>query len=168
MFLVGSFLQYREYFNKLLRRMVLTNLLALTFSTNVGVPYIFDLKVNDAIVNTNSKDEWCNLIQDIIQVESGYKDSSITGDGGKAMGYLQIHKIMIDDVNRISGYKKYNYSDRKNLRKSIEIFNIYQNYYNPEKDLIIAARIWNAGPKGKLEKHYHLTDDYIRKLNLEE
>ena len=58
---------------------------------------------------------------------------------------------MVDDVNRIlkrKGYdKRYSYNDRWNREKSIEMFDIFCNYYG----LTTAeemARCWNGGPRG--------------------
>lgn len=87
------------------------------------------------------------LLSAIIWYEStnGTKNN---GDGGLAIGPLQMHKIMVDEVNRIVKTNKYTYEDRNNLTKSIEMFIIYQGYYNPEFDVEKAARIWNGGPQG--------------------
>jgi hypothetical protein len=80
------------------------------------------------------------------------------GDNGKAVGPFQIHKCMVDDVNRIVGYKKFSYHDRYNYNKSLEMFNTYQRFYNPDKDIEAAARMWNGGPTGMNKsktKHYY-------------
>lgn len=87
------------------------------------------------------------LIEAIIQVESK-GDPNAIGDGGKAVGILQIHKIMVDDVNRILGSTKYSYEDRRDPAKSREMFRVYTDHYTPEWDAETVARRWNAGPKG--------------------
>ena len=105
--------------------------------------------------------EWEELITKIIYIESD-NGINVIGDNGKAIGPLQIHKILVDDVNRILGYKHYIYKDRYNLEKSIEMFNIYQQYYNPNKDIESAAKLWNGGP------HYYKypkVESYWRKIN---
>jgi len=91
------------------------------------------------------------IIAALIEVESGGRDSAI-GDKGKAVGCLQIHPGMIDEVNRISKAKKtgkvFNLSDRTNRAKSVEIFIIYTNYYTPTWEPETVARRWNGGPEG--------------------
>ena len=58
---------------------------------------------------------------------------------------------MVNDVNRIlkrQGIdKRFTYFDRWNRNKSIEMFNIYVDYYNLTTAEEI-ARCWNGGPRG--------------------
>ena len=82
------------------------------------------------------------LIPVLIQVESG-GDVDAIGDMGEAVGCLQIHEIMVDDVNRIakmngwwctggSGeyyYHKFTIDDRLDKNKSIQMCEYYLNYY---------------------------------------
>lgn len=92
------------------------------------------------------------LILALIQVESGGNPSAV-GDGGKAVGVLQIHQEVIDDVNRIAG-ASFTAKDRLNRDASIEIFRIYVNHYATEarlgRPVLVQdiARIWNGGPRG--------------------
>ena len=97
----------------------------------------------------------CVSIPILIQVESGGQPNPDTcvGDGGKSVGCLQMHKICVDDVNRISG-RSYTYEDRLSREKSIEMCKIYLKHYATEKRLGHAptmkdcAMIWNGGPNG--------------------
>ena len=58
---------------------------------------------------------------------------------------------MVDDVNRILKRKgsifRYTYSDRWDINKSYEMFQIFCEYYNLDtaEDM---ARGWNGGPRG--------------------
>lgn len=88
-----------------------------------------------------------SLVNAIIQVESNGDDKAV-GDNGKALGCLQIHKAMVDDVNRILGRQAYTYNDRLNRGKSIEMFNIYTSHYSPGATDEVVTRRWNGGPKG--------------------
>ena len=97
--------------------------------------------------NKESED---NLINALIQIESSGNDNAYTA-AEDAVGCLQIRRTMVKDVNRIlkrqGSEKRYEFKDRWNRQKSIEMFNIYRNYYNlitPEE----IARCWNGGPKG--------------------
>lgn len=100
------------------------------------VPYYF-----------NNKIQSISLIDAIIQVESGGNPYAI-GDNGYAVGILQIHPIMVRDVNRIVGYDKYDLNDRYDINKSKEMFWIYTNHYSKDETNEIIARRWNGGPRG--------------------
>ena len=105
--------------------------------------------MNVMTVNAKLSD---SLINAIIKVESNDNVNAI-GDNGKAVGCMQIWKVVVDDVNKVSKLK-YNYNDRFNKEKSIEIFKLYINKYATAKRLGRTptdedmARIWNGGPNG--------------------
>ena len=107
-----------------------------------------------------------DLLDAIEWVESK-GDANIVGDGGKAIGSFQIHKIYVDDVNRIickhrMKVSTFRYADRQNKDKSRIMVIIYLEEYaggytgedfytgvvlgdwQPEK----MARIHNGGPDG--------------------
>ena len=69
----------------------------------------------------------------------------LIGDNGKAKGYAHIHKVMVDDVNRILGSKVYGYEDRMSRDKSFEMFVVFQGHYNPEFNIKNGCMMWNAG-----------------------
>jgi len=90
------------------------------------------------------------IINALIQIESGGNDDAYCVEED-AVGALQIRRTMVRDVNRIlkrqGSETRYEYKDRWCRQKSIEMFNIYRDYYNlitPEE----IARCWNGGPKG--------------------
>lgn len=93
---------------------------------------------------------------------------NLKGDNGSAIGVYQIHKIYVDDVNRI--YKtKYKYEDRWDPKKSHEIVTRYLSYYgslytkktgkNPTIEVL--AQIHNGGPNGWKKES---TRNYGRKV----
>ncbi len=92
------------------------------------------------------------LLDAIEQVESG-GDSSAVGDNGKAVGAYQIHKIYVDDVNRIYG-TRFTYEDRWDKFESRELVRMYVNWYIMESNggsgnyFRDIARIHNGGPNG--------------------
>jgi len=116
---------------------------------------------------TITVDTWELLIQQIIKVESNgnHPDWQI-GDDGKAIGPMQIHKIMVDEVNRIQDSIQFTYLDRWSLQKSIQMFNIYQEYWNPEHDTKLAKQLWNGGSKLLNPELAYLTEDYLNKFEL--
>ncbi len=100
----------------------------------------------------NYKNEFINLLDAIIHVESSNDDSAYH-KGENAVGCLQIRKTMVDDVNRIlrkqgaTDDELYSYEDRWERILSIQMFKIYCEYYTLETAEEI-ARCWNGGPRG--------------------
>ena len=97
-----------------------------------------------------------NLINALIQTESSGRDN-VVGDGGAAIGPLQIHAGVVTDVNRI--YKtKYTHKDMYVRENAIDVCTKYLTYYGSEKRLgrpptnEDLARIWNGGPNGYKKK----------------
>lgn len=90
------------------------------------------------------------LLLAIEHVESGGNPNAV-GDGGQAVGCLQIHPSMVDECNRIKGSKVFTLEDRKDRAKSIEMFWTYTNFWNKKtKDTSEQgmAQRWNGGPTG--------------------
>ena len=95
-----------------------------------------------------------DLLSAIAWVESRNNDYAI-GDNGEAVGRYQLHRIYVDDVNRIAG-TSYTYADRTDPLKSRQMVEIYLNYYGevyrqrtgkrPTAEVL--ARIHNGGPRG--------------------
>ena len=87
------------------------------------------------------------LIDALAHVESKGEVHAI-GDNGKAVGILQIHKEVVDDVNRVYG-TSYTYDDRKSIEKSREICRKYLLLHGGRNATDEKyARIWNGGPGG--------------------
>ena len=102
-----------------------------------------------------------DLIKALIQVESGGNDSAI-GDRGKAVGCLQIHPILVREVNRTLKRKgsdiRYSLEDRYSRTKSIQMFKIiidtykFTHFHSFMEYSEIIARRWNGGPRGDKKK----------------
>ena len=129
-------------------------------SREIESPQISIEKAKELMKPVTHKTDWDFLIEAIFEVESS-SGKYLVGDNGKAIGSFQIHKCMVDEVNRILGYDRFKYKDRFNYHKSVQMFNIYQSYYNPDRDIEMAARIWNGGPRGM---HKHATKKYYKKV----
>jgi hypothetical protein len=89
------------------------------------------------------------IINSIIQIESENNNFARNGDN---IGILQIRPIMVYEINRILGYKKYELRDRFDPIKSIEMFKIYTNHHTPDWNLELVARRWNGGYNGERKK----------------
>lgn len=94
------------------------------------------------------------ILNAIIQQESG-GDANAFNETENARGVLQIRPIMVRDVNRILALQgsemRYTHDDTWNRERSIEMFWIYHNNYNPGADAERIARTWNGGPDGHTE-----------------
>lgn len=98
------------------------------------------------------------LLGAVIFVESRYTAGIIKKDES-AVGILQIRPIMIEDVNRICRLlhdpRRYYLEDRLSVEKSIEIWYIVQQWYNPQYDLTLACKVWNGRcDSGNGDQHY--------------
>ena len=108
-------------------------------------------------VEVDKKVEWDKLIEAIIQIESEGNDKAFNKKSNAA-GCLQQTPIYVKEVNRILGEKKYTLNDRYNRTKAIEMFNIYQNEHNPNKDFHLALKLHN--PKSKYSYHFAIEKKY--------
>jgi len=100
------------------------------------------------------------LIEKIWLTESSGRLDPPAGDGGRAVGPLQIHKCVIDDVNR--RYRtNFSYADRRDLHKSKQIAKLYVTMWLDIHKQEIAARIYNGGPRGWQKK---TTDEYWQRV----
>jgi hypothetical protein len=93
------------------------------------------------------------LLDAIWAVESGRGTNPRNGDGGKAVGPLQIHVGVVRDVNRVYG-TSYRHADARDLTAAREICRLYLAHYATPARIGRAvtdrdrARIWNGGPDG--------------------
>ena len=87
-----------------------------------------------------------NLITALIAVESGGNDMAI-GDGGRALGPLQIHRGVVLDVNRITG-SHYRHQDMTNRAQARAVCEAYLRHYGRGATTEQLARRWNGGPTG--------------------
>lgn len=122
----------------------------------VSILSLFPLLVSDARVPTISDKKeamdrvvWKRLVHAICMVESGCDDSA-RNPKSSASGRFQMLKIYVDEVNRIKGKRAYSYNDRLNPTKAREMFEIYQQHYNPSKDIDRAIVLH----RGKVSKKY--------------
>lgn len=105
---------------------------------------IEEVDVSEKIRNIKEK-QWECMVDAICHVESRGDDNA-RSRVSSAAGRFQMLRIYVDEVNRISGKKIYSYNDRFNPVKAREMFDIYQGYYNPERD-IDKAIILHRGKK---------------------
>lgn len=92
------------------------------------------------------------LLAALVAVESGGNANAI-GDSGQAVGVLQIHAAVVNDVNRFAG-TNYTQADAKDPEVAQWMCRTYLEHYvtadrlghTPTSEDF--ARCWNGGPNG--------------------
>ena len=112
---------------------------------------VFDIRVLVISDRKEAMDKvvWERLVHAICMVESGCDDNA-KNKTSSASGRFQMLKIYVDEVNRIKGKTVYSYNDRFDPLKAREMFEIYQQHYNPVKDIDKAIVLH----RGKVSKSY--------------
>lgn len=100
--------------------------------------------------------EWEAFTKAVIWVESKGDSNAVGRDND--VGVLQITPILVEDCNRIVKYEKYLLEDRLDSLKSVEMFNVIQRHYNPQRDYHWALKLWNSG--APLSYHRTVMDKY--------
>ena len=95
-------------------------------------------------IQPDTLSQWGILRLAIIKTESDFNPITVGKSGD--VGLYQITKIYVDEVNRILGEQIYSHADAFDFTKANEMFDIYQGYYNPNKELGKAICLHN--PKG--------------------
>lgn len=106
----------------------------------------------------NYVSNWDFVTCALIQVES--EDNCFAVGKNNDVGILQITPIYVKEVNRILGEEVYTLEHRTDRDKSLEMFDIYQHHYNPNKDITKAIALHNprAGQwyMDRVMKEYYL------------
>ena len=87
-----------------------------------------------------------NLISALIIVESSGNDLAI-GDNGRAIGPLQIHRGVVQDVNKFTG-SHYRWEAMTNRVQARAVCEAYLKHYGRGATTEQLARRWNGGPTG--------------------
>ena len=111
-------------------------------------------------LGAGTTDRYARLLPAIEHVESSGRADAV-GDGGKAVGILQIHPVMVADCNRIVGEDRWTLDDRKDAVKSRAMFRTYSDHYSKDASDEVIARRWNSGPRGDRKK---ATEGYWNKV----
>lgn len=90
--------------------------------------------------------DWNPVINAIIQVESEGNPKAVSGN---SCGAMQITPVLVKECNNIlkkrKSKKRYSLSDRFNVKKSKEMFILFQSFYNKNNNVEQAIRSWNGG-----------------------
>ena len=99
------------------------------------------------------------LLDAIARIESHY-DSNAVGDGGRALGAYQIHRVYWEEGTAFLGVD-WPHRDATDPKKARRVVKAYLLHYGNGKSLIEMARIHNGGPCGYKKK---ATLCYARKI----
>ncbi len=99
------------------------------------------------------------LLDAIARIESRC-DPNAVGDGGRALGAYQIHRVYWEDGTELLGVD-WPHRDATDPKKARRVVKAYLLHYGNGKSLIEMARIHNGGPCGHKKK---ATVCYARKI----
>lgn len=124
-----------------------------------GNPQVEEIEsyVDTIVVYKNGHDyDWELFTQALIWVESNGKWDAMGSKND--VGVLQITPILVEDCNRILKNEGFTLEDRLDSLKSVEMFNIIQDHYNPQHDYHLALKIWNG--QAPLSYHRKVMDKF--------
>lgn len=133
--------------------MALASMNSLPASQSTPTDYTQNVSdIKHQISNHLSKTGYKTLLNAMIWNESSWNLNTKAGDGGKAVGILQMWPVMVEEFNQFSG-KSYTHEDAKDPIKAIEMAKvIFDNYRKliknkTGKDATAEqlARMWNGG-----------------------
>lgn len=134
-----------------------------SFLRKLAIIIAFGLNLNIMYAQSADSFDYSKVITAIGTVESHMNDNA---RGGIHAGFLQISPILVKECNNIlkekGETKRYTNNDRFNHQKSIEMFYLIQNKYNPSHNIEAAIRLWNGGPGWK--KNPSRTNRYYQKV----
>lgn len=105
--------------------------------------------------------EWQVMKLAIAKTESEFNPSAV----GKTddWGILQITPIYVKEVNRILGEERYTHEDAFDPEKSMDMFTVMQNHYNPKSDVDRAIRSHNPTASNAYSVKVRKNMEFIRR-----
>lgn len=126
------------------KKLIFITLVLISLSIGSLNNYLQELKCT-LLENTQTQlqyTEWDIFLEALIMKES--KGDPLAIGKTQDVGILQITPIYVKEANRLSG-KGFTLEDRTSVEKSMEMFNIIQDYWNPDKDIAKAIKLHNPG-----------------------
>lgn len=139
-----------------MKRLLLMFLSVTLFSCNSLLKDNYQVSVEKTVVIIES--DWDVMIKALAQIESNGRTDAVgrTND----LGILQLTPIYVKDVNQIPGGQAYTLEDRLDAGKSVEMFNILQGHYNPERCIKKAIKLHN--PRAPQSYFNKVMEEYKR------
>lgn len=98
--------------------------------------------VSEYIIIKDTLSEWQLFVMALVEVECERNPN--TKSNKNAIGPFQITPIYVKEVNRLYN-TSFVFEDAWDLEKSLEMFNLMNDYYNSEKDIDKAIKLHNPG-----------------------
>ena len=115
----------------------------------------------DASSTTSSGYDWEPVMEAIIHVESRGDANAVSGN---SCGAMQITPILVKECNNIlkkrKSKKRFTMQDRFSVKKSKEMFLLYQVHFNPKNNDEQAIRSRNGGKNNSVKR----TQSYYKKV----
>ena len=109
--------------------------------------------------------DWTSVMNAIIQVESNGNENARSGN---SVGVMQITPICVAQCNNIlkerRSKKRFKLSDRFNIAKSKEMFQLIQSKFNPMNSVEKAIRSWNGGIHYSVKRTQRYFEKVMRAL----
>ena len=119
------------------------------------------VSAGDARSTTSSGYDWNPVMEAIIHVESRGDAKAVSGN---SCGAMQITPILVRECNNIlkkrKSKKRFTMQDRFSVKKSKEMFLLYQAHFNPKNNVEQAIRSWNGGMNYSVKR----TQSYYKKV----
>ena len=111
------------------------------------------------VVKQDTLSEWQLLQMAIIMTESEFKPDALGRDNDA--GLYQMIPIYVAEVNRLSG-SSFTHEDAFDIEKSMQMFDIYQSFKNPEHDVDLAIYYHNKASwyRRKVLENYDFVKRY--------
>jgi len=150
-----------------MKKLAFISTLLLCSYTGVHYKVNYPVSLNQKVLTEVPRPNYdSTMVNALIMVESSGNDNAYC-KSEDAVGCLQIRRTMVRDINRIlkrqGSEKRFKFKDRWIRSKSIEMFNIYCEYYNLQSPEVI-SRCWNGGPKGHKKKSTRKYWDKVKSL----
>lgn len=127
--------------------LILWTLLLLVLSFSLGrslrAEPVVEEPVAEVVEVADTLDVWQQLVMAIAFTESKFNTNAL-GTAGDT-GILQIREIYVKEVNRLYG-TEYTIQDAYDPEKSLELFCLMQEHYNPDKDIATGIKYHNKNP----------------------
>ena len=126
-----------------MRRLLLLSAVALVSCSKMGWTDAAPLPA-EAVEERIKDRRWESLVSALSFVESR-DDDNARNPSSSATGRWQMTRIYVDEVNRIqelrNNQERIAYDDRRDSATARRMFDIFQSYHNPDKDIELAIRL---------------------------
>ena len=141
-------------FSKVWTLVVIAILCTAGFTTKQKIYY----EPPPVVIQVDSLTEWQIFIMSLIEVECERNPKAKLKD---AIGPFQITPIYVEEINRLYN-TKYIHEDAWDLDKSLQMFEMMNDYYNPKRNIDDAIKLHNPTADSRYSKKIKKRMELIR------